>query len=183
MRIQRALLLATWITISLLAIAAFASFSTENPSTTVVAVPNDAGSAAGFAAGAQLVGMGLPIETPSAPTTTAPASTSPGGFLQRSSFLTERQVRGFIARYFEPTDLDHAVSVAWCESSFNAASVDVRTGGSGLFHLPPDRWSQMSEAAGWARADIFDPEANVAIAAWWVSTDPGSWDVFACTGN
>ncbi len=132
-----------------------------------------------------MAGVGRPVDT--APTTTvavAEASTSsaPTGAIQRSSYLTEREVRRMIALYFQPEDVDRAVRIAWCASTFNAASVDVRSGGSGLFHIAAAGWSDLASAAGWRGTDPFDPEANVAVAAYIVYQTEASWSTFGCQG-
>ncbi len=184
MRVRRYLLLAVSLTISLLAVAGFAAFSADTPVATTSATGG--GSAAGFAAGGFMIGVGRPVET--APTTTTTIavtetqSTAPSGAIQRSSYLTEREVRRMVALYFDPTDVDRAVRIAWCESTFNAASVDVRNGGSGLFHHPAAGWADLASAAGWRGADPFDPEANVAVAAHIVYQTEASWGAFSCQG-
>ena len=47
------------------------------------------------------------------------------------------------------------------------------TRASGLFQHVPAYFAARAAAAGWAGADIFDPEANVAVAAWLVYN---GWD-------
>ncbi len=184
MRVRRYLLLAVSLTISLLAVAGFAAFSADGPPVTTSGT-GGGGSAAGFAAGGFMIGVGRPVET--APTTTTTIaestnSTAPSGAIQRSSYLTEREVRRLVALYFEPVDVDRAVRIAWCESTFNASSVDVRNGGSGLFHHAAAGWADLASAAGWRGADPFDPEANVAVAAHIVYQTESSWDTFSCQG-
>ncbi len=169
-------------TILLLAVAGFAAFSPSAPPRDTVIVTSG-GSAAGYAAGSLFAGVGRAIEaareqpvTSEAPTTTiAPAVVTSG-------YLTERQVRQTIALYFEPADVDRAVRVAWCESSFNASSVDVRTGGEGIFHIDPALFEEVAADAGVRGRDILDPEANAAVAAYLVyQTEPG-WSSFVCQG-
>lgn len=180
MRVQRFLLLAGWVTISLLAVAGFATFSTgeSSPEPTVA---NEGGSIAGFAAGGYVAGVGKAVDsTPTTLAEAAPASSNLSS-LQRSSYLTEREVRQLVAKYFDADDVDRAVRVAWCESSFNAASIGVTDGGGGLFHLDPGTWADLSAAAGRGGTDVFDPESNVAVAAWVVYFGEG-WATFGCQG-
>jgi hypothetical protein len=184
MRLQRLLLLTGTIIVSLLAAAGFATFSTdgENP----VPSGTDHGSVAGFAAGGYMAGVGRVVETPieTAPVGEDAAATtaSSSGPIQRSSYLTERDVRRLVALYFEPVDVDRAVRISWCESTFNAGSLDPGDGGAGLFHLSPAGWADLAASAGWSGADIFDPEANVAAAAWLVYQGPSGWASFNCQG-
>lgn len=98
-----------------------------------------------------------------------------------SGWLTQVQVRSLVERYFDASDVNRAVRVAWCESRFNPESVNLRTGGVGLFQHLPKYWPDRAEAAGFAGADPTDAEASVAAAAWAVY-DGGGWDVFTCRG-
>lgn len=180
MRVQRFLLLAGWLTISLLAVAGFATFSTGDSATTTSAAAGG-GTIAGFASGGYIAGVGRAVEPTATTQATKEPSSSGASSLQLSSYLTERDVRQLVARYFEPSDVDRAVRVAWCESSFNAASIGVTDGGSGLFHLSPATWADVTSAAGRAGTDIFDAESNVAVAAWIVYNGDG-WASFGCQG-
>jgi hypothetical protein len=177
------LLLTGSVVVSLLVAAGFATFSTgrENPAPS----GTDYGSAAGFAAGGYIAGVGRVVEAPSAAPMTeeAPAGTpTSSGPIQRSSYLTEREVRRLVALYFEPADVDRAVRISWCESTFNAGSIDPGDGGAGLFHHSPAGWADVAASAGWPGADIFDPEANVAAAAWLVYQGQAGWASFSCQG-
>lgn len=183
MRLQRLLLLTGSIIISLLAVAGFATFSTDRESPAPSAT--DHGSVAGFAAGGYMAGVGRVVEAP--PETiavTEQADTPPpsSGPIQRSSYLTEREVRRLVALYFEPGDVDRAVRISWCASAFNSGSIDPGDGGAGLFHHGPAGWADLAAAAGWPGSDIFDPEANVAAAAWLVYQGPAGWAAFSCQG-
>lgn len=104
------------------------------------------------------------------------ASVSPTDY-----WLSEVEVRTLISLYFEPHDVNRAVRVAWCESRFDPASMDLRTGGVGLFQHLPQYWEERAAKAGFGGADPTDPEASVAAAAWAVYHG-GGWDVFACRG-
>ncbi len=42
--------------------------------------------------------------------------------------------------FFEPTDVNKAVRIAWCESRFDPDAQDLRTGGIGLFNHLPRYW-------------------------------------------
>ncbi len=183
MRVRRHFPLVMTMTILLLAVAGFAAFSPSAPPRDTVIVTSG-GSAAGYAAGSLFAGVGRAIEaareqpvTSEAPTTTTIAPT-----VVTSGYLTERQVRQTIALYFEPADVDRAVRVAWCESSFNASSVDVRTGGEGIFHIDPALFDEVAADAGVRGRDILDPDANVAVAAYLVYQTEAGWSSFVCQG-
>lgn len=91
------------------------------------------------------------------------------------------QWRPLVASYFRAGDVDRALRIMRCESGgdpnimhdfSNPASA------SGLFQHLGKYWSSRSVAAGWAGASIFDPEANVAVAAWLQRT--GGWSHWVC---
>ncbi|MEX1272175.1 MAG: transglycosylase SLT domain-containing protein, partial [Acidimicrobiia bacterium] len=82
--------------------------------------------------------------------------------------------------YFGPDDVNRAIRVAWCVSAFNPAAVNPATGSSGLFQHVPDEWAERSAEAGHPTASIFDPEANVAVAAWMLYELPGGWSHWDC---
>lgn len=96
-----------------------------------------------------------------------------------SGWLSEVEVRALISLYFEPSDVNQAVRVAWCESRFDPDSIDRRTGGSGLFRHLPRYWEERASNAGFGGADPTDAEASTAAAAWAVYNG-GGWDIFAC---
>ena len=98
-----------------------------------------------------------------------------------SGWLSEVEVRALISLYFLPEDVNQAVRVAWCESRFDPESIDLRTGGEGLFHHLPRYWSQRATQAGFTGSPPSDAQASTAAAAWAVY-EGGGWDVFACRG-
>ena len=98
-----------------------------------------------------------------------------------SGWLSQVEVRALVSDYFQPQDVNRAIRVAWCESRFDPNSVDLRTGGVGLFHHLPRYWLERAANAGFPDADPTDPEASVAAAAWEVYHG-GGWDVFGCRG-
>ena len=75
-----------------------------------------------------------------------------------------------IADYFHADDHAWAQRVALCESSATgrerySSAVNSSSGSAGWFQHLPRFWEERSEAAGFAGADIMDPVANVAVAA------------------
>jgi len=85
--------------------------------------------------------------------------------------------RGLVSQYF-PSDLvNEALSIIQCESKGDPSAYNSRSGASGLFQFIPGTWANVSPKAGWGGASPFDPEANVASAAWLVdySIDHGQY--------
>jgi hypothetical protein len=98
-----------------------------------------------------------------------------------SGWLSQVQVRALVSEYFAAEDVNRAVRVAWCESHFNPASTNLRTGAVGLFQHLPRYWEERAEQAGFPGAEPTDPEASTAAAAWAVYNE-GGWDTFVCRG-
>ena len=75
-----------------------------------------------------------------------------------------------VDRYFQPEDHEWALRVAFCESSAKPSdigSVEVSSAlAVGWFQHLARYWTERSTAAGWTDYDIFNAEANVAVAAW-----------------
>ena len=89
------------------------------------------------------------------------------------------QWRELVARYFDARYVDDALSVMQGESGGNPDAKNPNSSASGLFQHLARYWDGRSAAAGWAGADIFDPEANIAVAAWLSKggSDWGHWSV------
>ena len=79
-----------------------------------------------------------------------------------------------VEAYFAPGDVQRALDVIWCESRGNPDATNTASGAAGLFQHLPKFWAERSANAGWADADIYDPTANTAVAAWLVYSD-GGW--------
>lgn len=205
MRIARAGLLIGWVLVAMLAVAGFAAFSAgddaqeslEPGSTLATDVGRTAGavSALGFVGSAETTSstVGSLLETrdptisgaggpgvPASPSNEPGPSDKRGGVFVRSGYLTETEVRELVTEYFGPDDVNRAIRVAWCVSAFNPAAVNPATGSSGLFQHVPDEWAERSAAAGHPTASIFDPKANVAVAAWMLYDLPGGWSHWDC---
>ena len=205
MRIARAGLLIGWVLVAMLAVAGFAAFSagedsqaTNEPDSTLATdVGRTAGavSALGFVGSAETtsstVGSFAPsldptisgageLGVPASPSNESAPSDKRGGVFVRSGYLTETEVRQLVTEYFRPDDVNRAIRVAWCVSAFNPAAVNPATGSSGLFQHSPDEWAERSAAAGHPTASIFDPKANVAVAAWMLYELPGGWSHWDC---
>jgi hypothetical protein len=80
------------------------------------------------------------------------------------------QWRPLVESYFgdrTPT----AMCLIAAESGGNENAYNTSSGASGLFQHLPKYWAERSAKAGWSGADIFNPTANVAVAAWLQRTD------------
>ncbi|MFP3881299.1 MAG: hypothetical protein ACLFRT_00485 [Actinomycetota bacterium] len=200
MRSKRLSFVAGWAAVALLAIAGFAAFGTsdggsEDLETNVIAasIGHTSGAYAGLSFA--LVGDGEtaavavadepvteeaenPAPEPSEATETEEASygtiASPV-----SGWLSEVEVRSLVEKYFEPTDVNRAVRIAWCESRFDPNAVDMQTGSVGLFGHLPRYWEERAGNAGFPGVPATDPEASTAAAAWEVYNGVG-WEVFSC---
>ena len=83
--------------------------------------------------------------------------------------------RALIPVYF-PEQSEKALRVIQCESGGNPSAVNPNGGYTGLFQHAPQYWAERSRAAGWSGSSIYDPEANIAVAAWLVARDGwGHW--------
>lgn len=82
--------------------------------------------------------------------------------------------RPLVTQYFEPHHVDRALRIIGCESGGNPAAKNPTSTASGLFQHLASMWPERSVSAGWSGSDVFDPVANVAVAAWLVY-DFGGW--------
>lgn len=202
MRNRRFSFLAGWVAVALLAVVGFAAFGgigrPDSAQLQIEAAAASMGHTSGAHAGVAYV---EPSRTQTSSVLTAraetpPASTPttlPGGSEDTSTikatgtiaapstgWLSEVQVRALVSLYFKPADVNRAIRVAWCESRFDPQATNLRTGGIGLFQHLPRYWEERSNNAGFAGAEMTDPEASVAAAAWEVYNG-GGWDLF-CRG-
>jgi hypothetical protein len=99
-------------------------------------------------------------------------------FLRRKT-LTSADVMSIASRYFLDDDLIRALRLAWCLSGFDPQSIDPITGRVGLFQHDPFFWPDHAHLAGFRGYDMFDPEANTAVAAYLVYEGAG-WQTWDC---
>ena len=90
--------------------------------------------------------------------------------------------RPLVAQYFEPHHVDRALGIIRCESGGRARAKNPASTASGLFQHLASLWPERSAKAGWAGSDVFDPVANVAVAAWLVYAD-GGWSHWSPSGG
>lgn len=82
--------------------------------------------------------------------------------------------RPLVEVFFHAEEVDLALRVMACESRGDRRAKNPTSTASGLFQHLASLWSPRAEAAGWKGADVFDPVANVAVAAWLVH-EGGGW--------
>jgi hypothetical protein len=190
-----------WFVVSSLAVLGFAAFTADSepipfaeaPSVTVSPeIGRSTGAVAAMtfallaegASAAAATGFEDASQTADQPDATAtsltPATSGSNGIVDRSRLFDESQIRSLVETFFRPEDVSRAIRIAWCESSFNPVNINPVTGTSGLFQHAPDTWAARSSAAGYPGADILDPEANVAVAAWMLYELPGGWSHWQC---
>ncbi|NND83889.1 MAG: hypothetical protein HKN46_01935 [Acidimicrobiia bacterium] len=82
--------------------------------------------------------------------------------------------RPLVSQFFEEDDVDRALDVMWCESRGDRWAKNPNSTASGLFQHLASMWGDRAPQAGFAGADVFDPVANVGVAAWLVY-ERGGW--------
>lgn len=122
--------------------------------------------------------------TTAAPTTTTTASPYPSGVTYGIRDVEEW--RPLVEQHFPPEQVEDALSVMECESQGNPLAQHPGTLATGLFQFIPNTWDWASGRAGWGGHSPFEPEANVASAAWLVAATitvdhpQGPWAHWSC---
>lgn len=94
--------------------------------------------------------------------------------------------RPLVEQYFPPDLVEQALAVMYCESGGNPDAVNPHSSASGLFQFLKGTWAIASVRAGFGGYSRFDPEANIASAAWLVdysirTNHPrGPWGHWTC---
>jgi hypothetical protein len=84
--------------------------------------------------------------------------------------------RPLVANYFPEDRIDWALRIMECESHGDPLAKNPTSTASGLFQHLANLWEERAADAGWAGTDVFDPIANIAVAAWLLETGgPGHW--------
>lgn len=202
MRSRRLSFVAGWAAVALLAIAGFAAFGTADADpealqaeAAAASIGHTAGAYAGLtfarldADGDGAVLVATAVEDSSEESTeNTSATTADDQPLEgsgtvtspTSGWLSQVEVRALVTAYFEPTDVNKAVRIAWCQSRFDPDHTNLSTGGVGLFTHLPRYWEERARNAGFLGAEPTDPEASTAAAAWEVYNGAG-WEVFNCS--
>lgn len=96
-------------------------------------------------------------------------------------------VTALIGRDFRPLgaeQVSRALCVAYHESRYDPAAVNVSSGAAGIFQFMPQIWPPFASAAGWSGASPLNLDANVAVAAWTVAREGWSpWRADAALCN
>ncbi len=82
--------------------------------------------------------------------------------------------RPLVEIYFEPDQVDKALEIMQCESNGRPDAKNPRSTASGLFQHLHSMWPPRVAAAGWEDGSIWDPQINIAVAAWLVN-EGGGW--------
>ena len=82
--------------------------------------------------------------------------------------------RPLVEHFFEDRHVDKALRVMRCESRGDPDAKNPRSTASGLFQHLASMWAERSVKAGFEGADVFEPIANVGVAAWLVY-EGGGW--------
>jgi hypothetical protein len=91
------------------------------------------------------------------------------------SWAVERW-RPIVERYFPEDRIDWALRIIECESHGDPTAKNPHSTASGLFQHLASLWPERSARAGFAGTGVFDPFANVAVAAWLLENGgPGNW--------
>lgn len=109
-------------------------------------------------------------------TTTAPDPDPPAEPLPNDA----EQWRPLVEAYWPADLVDDALAVLFCESRGDPDALNPASGAGGLFQFLPSTWESASVSAGWPDADVFDPEANIAVAAWLYAAYDEPWAQWNC---
>jgi hypothetical protein len=160
---------------------------------TTPAPPEASAAAAAAASPPATTTTAAPTTTAPPPTTAAPTTTTttqPPPTTQPPVQGGPRDVgtwRPLVTEHFPPERVDEALAIIHCESKGDPTAVNPYSGASGLFQFLSGTWEWASAEAGWAGASVFDPEANIASAAWLVQTSidtghpRGPWGHWTCS--
>ena len=162
---------------------------TTSAPTTTAPVPTTTSPAS--SASATTTEAAAPTTTPTTvPPTTVPPTTAPPtteAVSDENPYTGKAAVeqwRGLVASYFPASIVEDALRVIDCESNGDPNVVNPNSGAAGLFQFIPSTWANVSPMAGWAGADVLDPTANVAVAAWLsnytTGQGQGPWQQWNC---
>lgn len=103
--------------------------------------------------------------TTAPPGTTTTTTTGGGGGPWNHPPQVE-QWRPLVQTHFPASRVEEALRIIDCESNGDPNAYNPYSGASGLFQFLPSTWASTAPQAGYDGYSVFDPEANVASAAW-----------------
>lgn len=110
-----------------------------------------------------------PPSSGTSPPTTSPettTSTAGGGGGPWNHPPAVEQWRSLVEQFFPSNRVEEALRIINCESNGDPDAVNPYSGAAGLFQFLPSTWASTAPKAGYPEASPYDPEANVATAAW-----------------
>jgi len=112
-----------------------------------------------------------PTSPPStSPTTTTPSNTttttSGGGGASWNHPPAVERWRPLVQQFFPSNRVEEALRIIDCESKGDPDAYNPYSGASGLFQFIPSTWASTAPKSGYGGHSAFEPEANVASAAW-----------------
>lgn len=108
---------------------------------------------------------GAPTTTTTQPTTTT-TSGSGGDGQQWDHPPAVEQWRSLVEAFFPANRVEEALRIIDCESNGDPDAYNPYSGASGLFQFLPSTWASTAPKAGYPNASAFEPEPNIAAAAW-----------------
>lgn len=177
-----------------------ATTTTTEPPTTTTAAPTTTTAAPPTTAAAEAATTTTHTHAPTttaAPTTTTttapPESTTTSTTVPEDTTSTTaasaggvERWRGLVAAYFPAERVEEALRVMHCESKGDPNARNPHSGAAGLFQFMARTWGWASAEAGFGGASVYDPEANIASAAWLVQHSiatghaGGAWGHWTC---
>ena len=106
-----------------------------------------------------------PTETTTSSRATTTTANDGGGRTWNHPPAVERW-RPLVETYFPANRVEEALRILDCESNGDPDAYNPYSGASGLFQFLPSTWASTAPKAGYPDASPFEPEPNVASAAW-----------------
>ena len=108
--------------------------------------------------------------TPTSPPTTSSSNTTTttggGGGGPWNHPPSVEQWRSLVQQFFPGNRVEEALRIIDCESNGDPDAYNPYSGASGLFQFLPSTWASTAPRAGYGGHSVFEPEANLASAAW-----------------
>lgn len=121
--------------------------------------------------------------SPPNPTTTDGGGDDGGGGPWNHPPAVE-QWRGLVSQFFPSNRVEEALRILDCESNGDPDALNPYSGAAGLYQFLPSTWASTAPKAGYGGSSVFDPEANIAAAAWLANhyEDLGMyyWQAWSC---